>query len=361
MTTRFLAAARLALLAALGFALNATGTAQATPLTFTVFNPSSSVQSRLNLTATAQLSGAVLVSAPQFASGGLNGQGSMTTLYNDTASNDSKLLANVNQHAITFGGGSTAVASNTRGAFSDLSLKPNVGGLSGTAPGSYGVKFSSPQDIIIPPITIPGTGTVNLGTLKSIDVNVALRNVAIDVTSPSLGLNPINTYPQTFDSSALTIGITGAADTLVSAFLKQANFTDFLTTGVALTALQQALTGQGIDIVVSANILQLGYNVGFGFSSPLTTSALNEDASLGKIEHIASNLRLTVPVKFTVSTAGLPAPLDTLFAAQYGLSGNLIGQTPFVAVDVPEPGSIALGGAGLVALVGVAYRRRRAA
>jgi hypothetical protein len=318
--------------------------------------------------ASAKLAGGELTSAAQLPAGGLNGQGSLTTLYNDTAATDSMLRANVTQQGILFPGNSTAVALNTRGLFSDLALRPNVGGTAGTAPGNYGVKFTSPQDVVIPPIditalNIPGLTTLNLGTLRAIDLNIAMRNTVIDIDSGYIPLLPNGTYPQTFNSTPLNISISGTTDMLLSAFLVPPSAGDFLATGAALIALQQALAGQGIAITVQAVLFPTaGYNVGFGFSTPLNaTSVVNDDASQGTLEHISSNLRMTVPIKFEVVPTTLPAPLDTLLTAQLGLSGKLIGQTPFVTVNVPEPSSVVLGALGLGSLAVVAMRRRRTA
>ncbi len=361
--TRSLSAALLAV----PLSLAGISQSQATPLNFTLFNPSGSLQSRLDLTATGTLSGAPLTSGPQLAPGGLNGPGSESTLYNDTASTDSKLLTNVTQQSIVFPGGSTAVANNAHGLISDLQLKPNVGGASGTAVGNYGILFSSPQDVVIPPIdisalNIPGITTLDLGTLTAININVALRGVVVDVSSGSLPLNPNAVYPQTFDSSQLNVSISGTSDLSIQAILMQSSFSNFIATGAALLALQSALTPQGISLTYTTDILHLSYGVGFGSTAPLPANlSINDDASQGTLEHIGGNLRLTVPIKFNEDITGLPAPLDTLFAGNFGLSGKLIGQTAFVQVEVPEPSSVALAATGLAGLLAMALRRRHAA
>lgn len=334
----------------------------ATPLTFTLFNVSSGNQSRLDMVATAQLSGSDLTSVPQFAPGGLNGAGSLSTLYNDTATNDSNLKADVTQYSICFPGGSTAVASNARGLLTDLAMAPNVGGTSGTAPANYGVKFTSPQSTPIPPIDLTPygiNGTLNLGTITSLDWTIAFRDVVVDVLSTNLPLVPGASLPQSFDSSQLNIDVAGTADMLFGATVKQANLADWLATGIALTALQPTLAAQGINLTIINNgFLQQSYTIGFGTSTPLPpTNALNTDATMGLLEHVGANLRLTVPVKFDIVPSSLPAPFDTLLTAHFGLSGKLIGQTPYVNVEIPEPSTLVL--SMLLPALAITIRRRR--
>lgn len=349
-------------------------TATATPLTFTLINVNSSNQSRLDLDAAAQLAGGQLTSTAQFPAGtGLNGQGSLSTLYNDTG-NGSQLLTNVTQQSITFPGGSTAIARNAVGLLSqNLNLQPNVGGASGSAPGNYGVNLSAPQNIAIPPIDLglldPSLAGVmlELGTLTSIDAKFALRDLVIDVESGSVPLSPFSTYPQTFDASQLDIGISGNADILLGVTVTQNGLVNYGAVGIALAALEPVLEGQGIDVTVTNNGYSFGtgtgsYTVGFGMGTALpATMATNDDATPGTLEHIGGNLRLTVPVQFDVTPETLPAPLDMLLTAQLGLSGQLIGQTPFVAVDVPEPASVVMAATGALAIGILAVRRRRRA
>jgi len=344
----------------------AAGTASATPLDFTLFNPSGSNQSRLDLVATANLAGGQLTASPTVAPGGLNGLGSQSTLYNDTG-NGSKLATNVTQSSISFLNTFGAIARNATGSFGNLNVGPGVGGVSGTAPANYGVTFSSPQSIAIPPVDLAPFGVplvLNLGTLTSIDAKVALRDVVVDVVGGSIPLSPSGSYPQTFDASQLDIGISGTADILLGATVTQNNILDYGAVGIALGLLQSTLSGQGVALTYTANGYnflagQGSYTIGFGLTAALPTTIVpNTDATLGTLEHIGGNLRVTVPVKFDVVPE---TPVDMLFAAQFGLSGKLIGQVPYEVVEVPEPSSIALGLLGSASLGLVALRRRRSA
>ena len=126
----------------------ATNMALAAPLSFTLFDPSGSpIRAELNISATATLAGASLTEGPKVAAGGLNGNGSESTLYAQTTSNTpSNVAANLHLSSIAFPGGGEAQAANTAGTLgNNLLLSPGVGGASGTAAGDYGILFSSPQ------------------------------------------------------------------------------------------------------------------------------------------------------------------------------------------------------------------------
>ncbi len=110
--------------------------AAALPVTFTDFNVSTSNQSRINIAATATLSGTPLTEGPQFAAGGLNGDGSESSLYNQTTSNTpSNMGTNLGLFSIGFPGDSESQAANATGLLgNNLAIAPGVGGVSGTAP-----------------------------------------------------------------------------------------------------------------------------------------------------------------------------------------------------------------------------------
>lgn len=341
--------------------------ALAAPLNFTLIDASGSNQSKVGIVATATFTGATLTEGPQVAPGGLNGNGSEVSLYKQTATNTpSNMLANLGLSAITFPGGGTAQAANGSGILGNYGIAPAVGGGSGTAAADYGVIFSSPQSTVIPPIDlsglgISGLGMLDLGTLTGINLNIALRNFVVDMQSGAIPLTvPNNTYPTHFDSTQVNVGVTGTADISLTATLKQANLTSFLVTNAALLLLQSTLSGQGVTIVLSnQNFFTDTEQIGIGLTAQLpATFAPNSDASQGTLDHIGSNIRMTMPVAFNV-TPTIPAGLSSIISANFAMSGQLIGQTPFVVV--PEPSSIALAVTGLGSLLVMAWRRRRAA
>jgi hypothetical protein len=346
--------------------LAAVNSALAVPLTFTNINVPLGNQSKIGITATATLSGVALAEGPQVAPGGLNGNGSEVTLYNQTGTNTpSNMVGNLGLNNITFPGGGMAQAANAAGLLgNNLALAPGVGGASGTAPGDYGVIFTSPQSIVISPIDlsglgVPGLTTLNLGTLTAINLNVALRSFVLDLNSAPLALTPgLGIYPSHFDSTQVNIAVAGTADMSLTATLKQDNLINFLATNVALGLLQSTLSAQGVVITLSnQNFIADTEQIGFGFTAPLpVTNAADADASQGTIDHVGTNLRLTLPVKFDVQPA-IPAGISALVAANFTMTGTLIGQTPFVVV--PEPSSIALALVGLGSMMVLAWRRRR--
>jgi hypothetical protein len=342
----------------------AANSALAVPFTFTNVDASSSNQSKIGIVATATFTGATLTEGPQFAPGGLNGNGSEVSLYKQTATNTpSNMLANLGLSSILFPGGGTAQAANGAGLLGNYAVAPGVGGSSGTAPADYGVLFSSPQSTVIPPIDlsglgVSGLGTLNLGTLTGINLNIALRNFSVDMQSAALALTPGGAaYPSRFDSTQVNVGVSGTADISLTASLKQDNLTDFLITNAALLLLQSTLSGQGVSIVLSnQNFITDTEQLGIGFTAPLpVTFSPNADASQGTIDHVGSNLRLTMPLAFNV-TPTIPAGLSSFVSANFAMSGQLIGQTPFVVV--PEPSSFALAGLGVVVLGCASWRKK---
>ena len=332
----------------------------ATALDFTLFNATAASQSRLNLQATGSFAGAPLTAAPQLVPGGFNGSGSASTLYNDTGSG-SRLATDVTQQSLRFVDSSGAIARNATGTLGNaLAIGPTAGGASGSAAANYGLVFSSPQNVAIPPIDLTPLGvalTLNLGTLTSFDAKIALRGLTVQPSSEALALSAFG-GPQSFSASALKFELGGTADLLIGATAKQASFVDYLAAGLALTALQSALAGQGAALTIQNNgFVALSYTIGLGLSTAVPDS-LWGNASLidGSLAQVGSTLRLTLPMDFEFA---IPTAADFLFSAQYRLSGQLLGQTPFIAVEVPEAPIWAMSLFGGLVLAWASRRRQR--
>lgn len=326
--------------------------ALATPITFTLINPSGN-QSRLDLLANVDFLGGALTAEPQVPPG-TGTQGSLSTTYNGT------IQTVLTQSSMNLPGGSAAAANNVTGLFGlPLQLQPGVGGAAGTAPGDYGVKLTAPVNLPLPPIDLSafGLGTLNLGTLQSVDVNIALRDVELDlITNMATPLNPGFTLPQQFDASDIDIGISGNADIGVAAVLKAPDLGTYLINILALQGLA-ALVPPEFNLSVVGNIFNQTISIGSAFGTTLpSTLANNSGAGLGTLEQIGGNFRLTIPVDFNF-VPDLPPELALILQADLGLQGQLVAQAPFQVV-IPEPSSwvlsaLAIGGVGLF------IRRRR--
>lgn len=339
--------------------LLASTAAFSTGLDFTLLNATATSQSRLNLQATGSFAGAALTAAPQFAPGGFNGSGSASTLYNDTG-NGSRLAVDLTQQSLRFDGRGGAIARNAVGSLGNtLAIGPAAGGGNGSAAANYGLVFSSPQNVALPPIDLAPIGvplTLNLGTLTSFDAKVAMRGLTLQPTSDTLALSAFG-GPQSFNVSALRFDLGGTADLLIGATAKQSSFVDYLAAGLALTALQSALAGQGVALTIQNNgFIALSYTIGLGLSTAYPDT-LWGNASLidGSLTQVGNTLRLSVPVDFEFA---IPTAADFLFSAQYRLSGQLLAQTPFIAVEVPEVPIWALSLFGGLALAWASRRRQ---
>jgi hypothetical protein len=115
-----------------------------------------------------------------------------------------------------------------------------------------------------------------------------------------------------------------------------------------------------VSIVLSnQNLITDTEQIGIGFTAQLPALfSANTDGSQGTLDHVGSNLRLTMPVAFNVAPT-IPAGLSSLVSANFAMSGQLIGQTPFVTI--PEPSSVVMALTGLTGMLGLVWRRRRTA
>lgn len=274
------------------------------------------------------------------------------TRYNGTVSTDFHLGFGANSN-ISFPSGGAANAVNPTGGFfnTPLQYSPNVNGAAGTAPANYGVNLSAPQQIVIPPFDIPNVGTVNLGTITSVDIRLALRDLQLNPTSSTW--LPINQTTREFDASLLNIQVaSGGADVNGSLRLQQPDILSHLAAVVAVNALVASVPDLGIT--VSSNLFARTINVGFGTRINMAGATLpNAPTTPGTVTYNPGTLAsvLTIPVLSDFGDINLGiGTINLKFAGQLRGTANI----PNVW-HVPEPSSLAL-----VAVAGLAcFKRRR--
>lgn len=375
MTFRVISArpARRALLACLvAGACLSSSLVKAVPVTFAL----NSSQSSINLgIKNAQLFGTDLTLGEQ-------ATGSLNSKYTGN------IVTDITGSSINFPGGSSADASVLTKTVIfvqvPVDLSPGVGGVGAPAAADYGVQLSAPIGFDIPPIdlsalgvTIPGlpSGTVSLdlGSFQSIVVNMALRDVMLDVTSSGPIIRsgvPNNT---TFDSTALDFALSGNADTAVGAVLRADNYAAYTLNNLALQGLASLINAQVPNLLTVSgyNFLNFGgpYDLTLSLGTRLPFSGINvpnDDASLGKLTTISGNrYQLSVPVSFNPindlsSLGALSGLFSSLFNVNLAMSGQLVGTVSRTGIVIPEPGSVVTLGIGVVALAGFCWRRRRA-
>ena len=204
---------------ALGLAVAIAGDGSATTLTL---QPNAS---SLTLVADVSIFGQALASSAQCT-------GCLTTKYDGTLQ-----ATNLGLASVRYDGGGAADARQQVGLFSiPRQMAPGVGGAAGTAPADYGVTFSAPVGAPIPPIDIPNLGTLNLGTLQSVDVKLAARDLVLDVTSTSF----IPVTSGTYDATQTTVLLSGNLDVSTALVLRAPDIGTYLVNLVATDASGQA-------------------------------------------------------------------------------------------------------------------------
>jgi hypothetical protein len=303
--------------------------------------------SQLNLTVSGTAFGGALNVTEQ--------QASAVTRYNGTIEADFPSGPTVGG-SIYFPGGSNATAVNPTGLFSiPLQYAPNVNGGSGTAAANYGVNLNAPVGITLPAIDIPNVGTINLGTLQSVNMAVAIRNLALDLESTA----PLAILAGgTFDPTGVNLGISsGFADLNGALVFQQPDLISHLAAVVAMNALAVAVPDLGVT--VSSNILARTVSLGLGTRfdlSGVAASLPNQATTNGSVSYVnpATLSTLIIPVNIDLpdlESLGIPASLLTLDL-------NLTGQLRATAF-VPEASSVILATIGTLGIATLAYRRRK--
>jgi hypothetical protein len=304
--------------------------AQAKPYTYTI-NQS---QSQINLTATGSILGGVLDIAEQFPDSPTRYMGTLAVEYPGGVFPGG---------SIYFPGGSSATADVMRGLFSiPRQVSPNVDGGAGTAPANYGVTMTAPIGIEIPPIPYPDPNNpISLGTLQSVQIDMALRNVVLDVdySNTPIAIDGSSNFDATGNLvSGVNLGLTsGFADLNGSLVLHQDNL---LAWGVALAALEGlALALPDLGLTVDGDLLHLNVNIGLG--TRIDLSAIPDFLSLPNGAttpgHIAFNpvsqfSTLTLPIALELPDFGIPPEILDL---NLRLDGQLVA-----TATLPEPSTL---------------------
>ncbi|MFO0948191.1 MAG: hypothetical protein U1D30_20095 [Planctomycetota bacterium] len=312
-----------------------------------------SAQSQINLNATGTAFGGALVVTEQFPT--------LVTRYSGTIGTDSTVSGT------SFTDGGAASALNMRqGGFLNLEAQvtPNVNGAAGTAPANYGLRLDAPVVYDLPSfdlsfLNIPGITTVDFGVLQSVQMNVAVRNLVLDFTSPAL--SGVSVYSGTFDPTETSVVIDqGYADITANLVLRQPNLLTKVAIQSALTLLAGSFPDLGI-VVSTPNFLSLDILVGLGTRLDLANAVpiANTSATPGTLSTVWNPVgndisTLVLPVEFAgLSGLGLPPELLDL---QFNFTGTLRA-----TAVVPEASSLLMVGAAFAGMGGLAWRRRRVA
>jgi len=273
--------------------------------------------------------------------------------------------------AISFPGGSTATANNLQGSFLgfplDLDVSPDVGGMGGSGPANYGVNFEVPLGgIALPDIPI-GDTTISLGSLDSVAMGLALRDVVWDINTNLLnGEVPIGAGGQ-FDASGtigsgVQLGITsGFADLNAALVLDLGNPVAAGGLELALGGLLGGIPELDFIDVSRDNFLSSEVDVSIGTRLDLTgipdiLTLPNGTSDPGTITYddLTGASTLTLPVEISLPDFGIPTEildLDLSFSGQLVANGT---------VTIPEPSSVSLLAISAVGCASLRRRRRTA-
>lgn len=307
-------------------------------------------RSQLNLTAAGSFLGGVLNVSEQQEGPVTKYDGSLQVEYPGGPWSDG---------SIRLPGGSMAEADVMRGWFGiPHQISPAIGGGSGTDPANYGITMTAPVGLQIPPIPFPDPNNpIELGTFESVEVDMAIRDLVLDVRS---GSTPIGIGAGgEFDASGgllsgVRVGVeSGYVDLSGAMVLQQENL---ITWGVALAGLESlAALVPDLGLDIEGHLLDLTIDVGLGtridlagIPDFLTLPNGAIDPGLVEFDPVSQYSTLTLPVSLDLPDLGIP---PELFDFDLGLDGQLVA-----TATLPEPTSLLmLGLAGL----GLFRRRRR--
>lgn len=322
------------------------GQLEAAPYTYTIDKS----QSQINLTATGNAFGGALTIEEQHASTPTKYEGSLVVEYP---------AGPLPGGSIAFPGGSAAAADVMRGLFSiPKAVSPAEGGGAGKDPANYGLTLTLPIAWDIPPIPFPNNigGEIDLGVLESVEIDVAMRDMVFDVTSPALAPIDIDSSSEFDATGDLLTGVhlglsSGYLDVNGALVLQQENLLTYFVSLAALEAIELLLPDLGLE--VSGSLLALEIEIGIGsrldlagIPDLLTVANGPTDPGLVEFDPVTQDSTLTLPVSLDLPDLDFGLGL-------WDLDMNLDGQLVATAT-LPEPSAMSL-----LALSGLALLRRR--
>jgi hypothetical protein len=201
--------------------------------------------------------------------------------------------------------------------------------------------FYAPFSLNLPIVEqSPGSNIVTFN--GSVDASVAGGNITITGANADADLQPL---PQSPDIGGVTGTAPADAGLSIGPGLGDVALRDFVVSisGFDLTALSLLISGGTIDYAVPLASL-----VG---STTLVGTITSPTSGTGTLVGDVLTIPVDVSVSFVVDDAGTPDTADDSIATVF-LNGSIVAA-------VPEPGTIAMLGVGLIGLVAVGRRRFR--